>query len=875
MVAPVIRRTDYTPPQCKIDRVDLTFAIHDDHTEITAHYVIAPIKKKRGRIVLYGDAGLEFVAMSVNGANYTPRQDELENGVIPAISLDISATTEVSITARIDPAHNTALEGLYKSGGMYCTQCEPQGFRRIIWYADHPDMLSVFTTRIEAPRDLPCLLSNGNLIEAGALPGARHFAVWHDPHPKPSYLFAMVAGDLERVEDRFITAEGREVALHIYVEHGNAKYCAHAMQSLKKAMKWDEDVFGLSYDLDIFMIVAVRHFNMGAMENKGLNIFNSKFILADTSTATDDDLDRIESIIAHEYFHNWTGNRITCRDWFQLTLKEGLTVYRDQEFTADMHSRGVKRINDIAMLKAIQFPEDASPTAHPIRPQSYREINNFYTPTIYEKGAEVVRMLGVILGQDGFMKGIGAYIRLHDGKAVTTEDFIAAMESANGTDLAQFRLWYEQAGTPEVEITRQYDDKAQTLTLHFQQSLPEKPALETRHELVIPIRMGFVMGGVVAKNGAPAPIDEQIVILNSKKHSLTLPDVPKGAVPSLLRGLSAPVRLKTDLDGDELLVLLAGDSDAYGRWNAAQELMQNIILRILEVKTINQEIDKEIKKLADALHATLKAKDIDMSVKAELIKLPSQQVVESAQNPPNSIQDAIDPIAVWSARRKLAKTLAKHLWEPANAIIAPMMANLNRCDAPKRRLLAMLTHLLVASREASAYAHAARLAAHKNMTLSMAGLGALNQSDAPERMEAMAEFAARWHDNPLVLEKWFALESSCPFLSTPDFCEALMQHPQFDASNPNKLRAVIGVFANFNPRLFHADDGSGYRFLARHIIAIDQRNPQIAARMVLPLTRFARYSDDRQALMKGALIKIKTAQNLSADLSEVVEKTLN
>ncbi len=868
--ASVIRRTDYTPPQCKIDRVDLTFAIHDDHTQITAHYVITPLKapplNKQSRIVLYGDAEvLEFVAMSVNGTDYTPPQDALKNGAIP---LDINDTTKISITARIDPASNTALEGLYKSGGMYCTQCEPEGFRRIIWYADHPDMLSVFTTRIEAPANLPCLLSNGNLIESGELPGARHFAVWHDPHPKPSYLFAMVAGDLERVEDSFTTAEGREVALHIYVEHGNARYCDHAMQSLKKAMKWDEDVFGLSYDLDIFMIVAVRHFNMGAMENKGLNIFNSKFVLADAATATDDDLDRIESIIAHEYFHNWTGNRITCRDWFQLTLKEGLTVYRDQEFTADMHSRGVKRINDVAMLKAIQFPEDASPTAHPIRPQSYREINNFYTPTIYEKGAEVVRMLGAILGQDGFMKGIAAYIRLHDGKAVATEDFIAAMESANDTDLTQFRLWYEQAGTPEVEITRQYDDKAKTLTLHFQQSLPDKPTPETRHELVIPIRLGFVMGGFVMGDGKAPPIDEQIVILNSKKHSRTLPDMPKGAVPSLLRGFSAPVRLKTDLDSDELLVLLAGDSDAYGRWNAGQELMQGIILRILEAKTTNQEIDNEIKKLADALLMALKEKTTDASVKAELIKLPAQQVVESAQN------NMIDPIAVWGARRKLAKTLAKHLWEPANAIIKPMMANLSKCDAPKRRLLAMLTHLLVASRESSAYAHAARLAKHKNMTLAMAGLGALNQTDAPERMEAMAKFAARWQNNPLVLEKWFALESSCPFLSTPEHCDTLMQHPQFDASNPNKLRAVIGVFANFNPRHFHADDGSGYRFLARHIIAIDQRNPQIAARMVLPLTRFARYDDDRQALMKGALIKIKTAQNLSADLSEVVEKTL-
>lgn len=462
----VIHRSDYQSPQCQVDSVHLTVAIYDDFTQVTGCFAISPLSEKGGAIRFYGGETLQLIAMDINGNAHHPDKNHLAEGYI---DLNIDQPVMVTIAARIHPDQNTALEGLYQSNGMYCTQCEPEGFRRIIWYPDHPDILSVFTTRIEADASSsPVLLSNGNLIEKGQLDDNRHFAVWHDPHPKPSYLFAMVAGDLDVVEDHFVTKDGRKVALQIFVEHGNAHLCGHAMESLKASMQWDEDVFGLVYDLDVFMIVAVSHFNMGAMENKGLNIFNAKYVLADKQTATDDDLSLVEAIIAHEYFHNWTGNRITCRDWFQLTLKEGLTVYRDQEFTSDRHSRGVKRINDVALMKAVQFPEDAGPTAHPVRPDTYREINNFYTPTVYEKGAEVIRMMEQILGKDAFMRGIDRYIKDNDGKAATCEDFVSAMELANDVDLKQFSLWYEQAGTPILHVLKTYDHEKKRINITFQ-----------------------------------------------------------------------------------------------------------------------------------------------------------------------------------------------------------------------------------------------------------------------------------------------------------------------------------------------------------------------------------------------------------------------
>ncbi|MGB2166087.1 MAG: aminopeptidase N [Candidatus Puniceispirillales bacterium] len=865
----VIHRSDYQSPQCQVDSVHLTVAIYDDFTQVTGCFAISPLSEKGGAIRFYGGETLQLIAMDINGNAHHPDKNHLAEGYI---DLNIDQPVMVTIAARIHPDQNTALEGLYQSNGMYCTQCEPEGFRRIIWYPDHPDILSVFTTRIEADASsLPVLLSNGNLIEKGQLDDNRHFAVWHDPHPKPSYLFAMVAGDLDVVEDHFVTKDGRKVALQIFVEHGNAHLCGHAMESLKASMQWDEDVFGLVYDLDVFMIVAVSHFNMGAMENKGLNIFNAKYVLADKQTATDDDLSLVEAIIAHEYFHNWTGNRITCRDWFQLTLKEGLTVYRDQEFTSDRHSRGVKRINDVALMKAVQFPEDAGPTAHPVRPDTYREINNFYTPTVYEKGAEVIRMMEQILGKDAFMRGIDRYIKDNDGKAATCEDFVSAMELANDVDLKQFSLWYEQAGTPILHVLKTYDHEKNALTLHFKQSHQDNSAVKQRHDLVIPVRIGLVSSDGEAlpiicddeKEGSP----DRVLTITEKSTSITLHHVPDHAVPSLLRGFSAPVQLQTDLSDNDLLTLLAFDQDSYGRWDAGQQLMSQIIQNMIKQGSISKPIEKQIMVLSDAFRQIVQDQSCDPAVKAELLKIPSQQVIESQFS-------VADPVAVWNARRKLSKHLGVGLGDTIDQYITNYIDRLDNLSAPERRFLHILMNMKLLSHDPQACQQALMMSRSDNMTLSMAGLNALNQTDVEERQIALAAFAEKWGNQPLVMEKWFALESSCPYISTPEHCEQLMTHPAFDQNNPNKLRSVISVFANLNTRMFHDNHGSGYRFLVHHIADIDKRNPQIAARMVLPLTRFGRYDEDRQAMMKGALTRLKTAQNLSPDLSEVIDKTI-
>ncbi|MGB2304365.1 MAG: aminopeptidase N, partial [Candidatus Puniceispirillales bacterium] len=599
----------------------------------------------------------------------------------------------------------------------------------------------------------------------------RHVAIWHDPHPKPSYLFAMVAGDLDVVEDHFVTKDGRKVALQIFVEHGNAHLCGHAMESLKASMQWDEDVFGLVYDLDVFMIVAVSHFNMGAMENKGLNIFNAKYVLADKQTATDDDLSLVEAIIAHEYFHNWTGNRITCRDWFQLTLKEGLTVYRDQEFTSDRHSRGVKRINDVALMKAVQFPEDAGPTAHPVRPDTYREINNFYTPTVYEKGAEVIRMMEQILGKDAFMRGIDRYIKDNDGKAATCEDFVSAMELANDVDLKQFSLWYEQAGTPILHVLKTYDHEKNALTLHFKQNHQDNSAVKQRHDLVIPVRIGLVSSDGEAlpiicddeKEGSP----DRVLTITEKSTSITLHHVPDHAVPSLLRGFSAPVQLQTDLSDNDLLTLLAFDQDSYGRWDAGQQLMSQIIQNMIKQGSISKPIEKQIMVLSDAFRQIVQDQSCDPAVKAELLKIPSQQVIESQFS-------VADPVAVWNARRKLSKHLGLALGDTIDQYITDYIDRLDNLSAPERRFLHILMNMKLLSHDPQACQQALMMSRSDNMTLSMAGLNALNQTDVEERQIALAAFAEKWGNQPLVMEKWFALESSCPYISTPEHCEQLM-----------------------------------------------------------------------------------------------------
>lgn len=857
----VVMRSAYEPPHFAVESVHLTIALFDDRAEVTSKLTLSRFEAGSSKAVeLFGGKGMALDRLTVNGKDLNPDEFDTSQGVI---SIDIPDHAVIETATTIDPKNNTTLEGLYLSGDMYCTQCEPEGFRHITWYPDRPDVMSIFTTRIEAPLSMNVLLSNGNLVGQGGLEGDRHFAEWHDPFKKPSYLFAMVAGDLDHVADTYTTKDGREVDLRIYVEHGNAHRTEHALSSLKRSMKWDEDVYGLSYDLDIFMIVAVSHFNMGAMENKGLNIFNSKFILADLETASDGDLDRVEGIVAHEYFHNWTGNRITCRDWFQLTLKEGLTVYRDQEFTADMHSRGVKRADDVALLRAVQFPEDAGPTAHPIRPEEYAEINNFYTPTVYEKGAEVIRMIATILGHDGFMKGMDLYVERHDGTAATCDDFVAAMADANGVDLSRFKRWYSQAGTPSLTVQRQYSDEQQSLSLTFKQKSPVTAANTERKSLVIPISLGLV-----GANGESLAVETDGVIaaenitfiLDQAEETITLKNVPKGAVPSYLRGYSAPVKLTTDLSTEEKLHLLGADADSFGRWDAGQSLMIDAI-------TADEQTDLA-QGLAEGLIKTLKDDRLDGAEKAQILRLPSQSIIEASMDMP-------DPYTVWQRRRELSIKLGQMMADPILAMLKQLHKRQDETTAADRAIYGRLLGLAVLAKLDGADDHALSLSQHKNMTLSEAGIAALNQIDGDKRAEALMQFGQRWADNPLVMEKWFMHEASAPLIGSPDHCDWLMTHPQFDANNPNKLRSVLSVFASLNTPNFHAEDGSGYMYLARQISKIDGRNPQVAARIVLPLTRFNQYDEERKAMMKGALTRIKCIDNLSSDVGEIIGKALS
>lgn len=865
----MVTRGSYEPPHYAIDDVHLTIALHDDRAVVTSRLTVSRFDHAHKPMVLFGGSAkggaMTLDRLTVDGVNQDLSVIDISQGMIKVM---ISENSIVETVATIDPKNNTSLEGLYLSGDMYCTQCEPEGFRHITWYPDRPDVMSIFTTRIEAPKAMPVLLSNGNLIASGDIDNDRHFAEWHDPFKKPSYLFAMVAGDLDHVSDHYTTKDGRDVDLRIYVEHGNANRTAHAMDSLKRSMKWDEDVYGLSYDLDIFMIVAVSHFNMGAMENKGLNIFNSKYILADVETATDLDLERVEGIVAHEYFHNWTGNRITCQDWFQLTLKEGLTVYRDQEFTADTHSRGVKRSDDVALLRAVQFPEDAGPTAHAIRPEQYAEINNFYTPTVYEKGAEVIRMISTMLGHDGFMKGMALYVERHDGTAATCDDFVAAMADANQVDLTKFKRWYAQAGTPKLTVTRSYAEDSQTLTLSLQQKLPETAAQTERKPLVIPIRLGLIGadGKTVAVDHNGAVGDETVFVLSSGEDKLVLSNVPKDTVPSYLRGFSAPVQLETDLTTDEKLHLLSADSDPFGRWDAGQSLMIDAVRGLLTPE--NEASDKHIEGLAKGFAQTLGDSGLDGAEKAQIMRLPSQSTLEAAMDNP-------DPYKVWKARRSLSTSLGTLIGDDISAHLAKLHKKRDDLTAQERALYGRLISFAVLSGLVGAEDLALAMSRHQNMTVSEAGIAALNQIKGDIRAQALSEFADRWADNSLVMEKWFMQEASAPMIATPDHCDELMEHPQFDANNPNKLRSVLSVFASLNTPNFHAEDGSGYLYLARHIAKIDGRNPQVAARIVLPLTRFGRYSEDRQAMMKGALTRIKCTDNLSTDVGEIIAKALN
>ena len=860
----VIHREDYTPFSWVLHTTDLDVHLFDNRAVICVTLDISPNPDAAmaDNLVLNGESQ-ELISVSVDGAELPASRYQLADGKLTITGL--TGQHKIAVTSAHNPYENTALEGLYASGGMLCTQCEPEGFRRICFYPDRPDVMSIFTVRIEADNAFVNLLSNGNLIEEGQLEAGRHFALWHDPHKKPAYLFALVAGDLDCAKDQFTTASGRVVDLHIYVEKGNTGLTAHAMDSLKRSMAWDEEVYGLEYDLDLFQIVAVSHFNMGAMENKGLNIFNSKFVLADARTATDDDLDRVEAIIAHEYFHNWTGNRVTCRDWFQLTLKEGLTVFRDQCFSADMHDEAVKRAEDVATLRAIQFTEDASPTAHPIRPESYSEINNFYTPTVYEKGAEVIRMMHAKLGAKGFHAGMDLYFSRHDGQAVTCDDFIAAMADANNADLSSFTLWYRQAGTPQLQAKR-VEAKASKIQLELSQQLMPTLANTGTAPMPIPIRLGFVgYDGDALRfsiNGEAAAA-EQVVVLSGASQTLEI-DLEAGAnaeraVPSLLRGFSAPVRLSDDVSAEELGILAAFDSDSFNRYEACQRLAHNILAAEMSGAADSQSEDA----LINALRLGLADNSLRDDFKALCFSVPGQADTEQRATP-------ADPPKIFAKRLALQARLGAALASEIKPIIS---ATSHLEQAAGRSLQNKLLGLACASGDETALDIALAQSENLNMSLSMGGLQALNHTDHANRGRALDSFYERWNGSALVMEKWLMLSASSAVHGYIANIKALMRDPVFDASNPNKLRSVLGVFAAANPTYFHKSDGSGYRFIAEELVNLDKRNPQIAARMGLALTRFSNYGAERQQQMRDA-VKFVAGHALSRDLNEVISKAL-
>ena len=775
---------------------------------------------------------------------------------------------------RIRPQDNTSLEGLYKSNGMFCTQCEAQGFRKITWYLDRPDVMSRFTTRITADQSTyPVLLSNGNDVERGELDDGRHFVTWEDPFKKPSYLFALVGGNLQYVEDDFTTMSGRKVTLRIFTEAHNIDQCEHAMISLKKSMRWDEEVYGREYDLDIFMIVAVDHFNMGAMENKGLNIFNSACVLASPETATDARFQRVEAIVAHEYFHNWSGNRVTCRDWFQLSLKEGFTVFRDSEFSADMNSRGVKRIEDVSILRTAQFAEDAGPMAHPVRPESFIEISNFYTVTVYEKGAEVVRMVHGLLGAEDFRKGSDLYFERHDGQAVTCEDFVKAMEDASGRDLQQFRRWYSQAGTPVLTVSDEYDEQHKQYRLTIEQSCPATPGQKEKLPFHIPLRIGLLdgEGDDLVLNSAG---DTELVLdVTEARETFIFDAIEERPLPSLLRGFSAPVRVKYDYTRDDLLFLMEHDSDHFNRWDACQRLASGVIDEMVAAMEQGQACTPD-ESLIQAFGTIISDTSIDLAVKAEMLALPSEAALA---------EQAIEvyPQFIHQARQQVKQAIAlTHgqalvaLWRSLS-VDKPYRPEAD--DIAERTLKNIcLSYLTGLDDKAQLALAEQQYDAATNMTDRFAALSSIVNAGYQERTlteRVLTDFLTRYRHDTNVMDQWLSVQAASPVLGTLENVLALMQHEVFDASSPNKLRSVLGGFAS-NMKQFHGIDGLGYEFLTDQLLDLDKKNPQIAARLMTPLTRWRKFEPGCRERMREALKRIKAAPGLSADVYEVVTKSL-
>jgi aminopeptidase N len=877
----VIHLKEYQVPDYLIDETHLTFELYEDRTVVHAQLVMRrnpDAGPGLPPLQLHGQ-DLELVSLALSDRPLSEGDYQVAEESL-TLQPDADSFT-LDSTVVIHPESNTALEGLYKSGSMFCTQCEAEGFRKITYYLDRPDVMSSFTTTVSGDKQkYPILLSNGNPIASGAEDDGRHWATWEDPFKKPAYLFALVAGDLWCVEDSFTTMSGRNVALRIYVEPENIDKCQHAMDSLKKSMKWDEEAYGREYDLDIFMIVAVNDFNMGAMENKGLNIFNSSAVLARAETATDAAHQRVEAIVAHEYFHNWSGNRVTCRDWFQLSLKEGFTVFRDSQFSADMNSPTVKRVEDVSYLRTHQFAEDAGPMAHSVRPESFIEISNFYTLTVYEKGAEVVRMIQTLLGEEGFRKGSDLYFERHDGQAVTVDDFVKAMEDANGADLTQFKRWYSQAGTPRLAVSEQYDAATKHYTLTFRQSCPPTPGQDEKLPFVIPVSLGLLdaQGNEIALRlqGQDAPSGtSRVLAVDQAEQSFTFVDVPEQPLPSLLRGFSAPVKLDFPYSRDQLMFLMQHDSDGFNRWEAGQQLSVQVLQEMIAQHQRGEALQLD-PRLVAALRTLLEDETLDPAMVAEMLSLPSEAYL-------TEISEVADVDAIHAARdfarQEIATALFDLLWKryQANRELSRKTPYVAEATHFARRALQniALSYLMLSGKPEVVAACVDQFETADNMTERLTALAVLvNSGFEGERDKALESFAEHFKDNPLVMDQWFSVQAGNTQPGGLERVQQLMQHSAFTLKNPNKVRALIGAFANQNLANFHRADGAGYRFLADQIIVLNKLNPQIASRLLAPLTRWRKYDASRQGLMKAELERILAAGELSSDVYEVVSKSL-
>ncbi|KAJ6426570.1 hypothetical protein OIU84_022216 [Salix udensis] len=875
---------DYKLPDHYFDSVGLTFLLGEEKTIVSSKITVLPrVEGSSSPLVLDG-ADLKLLSVKVNGEELKNGDYHLESRHLTILSPPSGKFT-LEIVTEIYPHKNTSLEGLYKSSGNFCTQCEAEGFRKITYYQDRPDIMSKYTVRIEADKSLyPVLLSNGNLLEQGDLEGGKHYVLWEDPFKKPCYLFALVAGQLESRDDVYVTRSGRNVSLRIWTPAQDVPKTAHAMYSLKAAMKWDEDVFGLEYDLDLFNIVAVPDFNMGAMENKSLNIFNSKLVLASPETASDADYAAILGVIGHEYFHNWTGNRVTCRDWFQLSLKEGLTVFRDQEFSSDMGSRTVKRISDVSRLRISQFPQDAGPMAHPVRPHSYIKMDNFYTVTVYEKGAEVVRMYKTLLGSQGFRKGMDLYFKRHDAQAVTCEDFFAAMRDANDTDFANFLLWYSQAGTPLVKVKSSYDAEAHTFTLKFSQEVPATPGQPVKEPMFIPVVLGLLDtngkdmplssvyhdGALKSIASDSQPAYSTILRVTKKEEEFVFSDIPEQPVPSLLRGFSAPIRLESDLSDSELFFLLAHDSDEFNRWEAGQVLARKLMLSL--VMDFQQGRPLALNpKYVQGLRSILSDSNLDKEFIAKALTLPGEGEIMD-------MMDVADPDAVHAVRSFIRKQLASELKSEFLRTVENNRSSeeyvFNHPNMARRALKNIALAYLASLEDKEL----TELALHEyktatNMTDQFAALAAIAQNPGKSRDEVLADFYTKWQDEYLVVNKWFALQAMSDVPGNVENVRKLLNHPAFDLRNPNKVYSLIGGFCG-SPVNFHAKDGSGYKFLGEIVVQLDKINPQVASRMVSAFSRWKRYDETRQNLAKAQLEMIVSANGLSENVFEIASKSL-